>query len=157
SAGSMDIRSQSALLACIVSLALAISVLLRPQRPRVMVLFSGLCGSLFAFYLGDFLHTISAAEIWLRVAVLTGAFVPWVALAFFMEFLGVSPRSAARGRRLAAVGVLMGVGVAVSPLVNQGWALHVLSAWIFATLTGTFSLVVSRTRATTSRVERLRL
>ena len=153
----MDIRSQSALLACIVSLALTVAVLLRPQRPRALLLFSGVCASLFAFYLGDFLHALTQADFWLRVAIATGSFVPWVALAFFMEFLGVSARSASRGRRVSALGVVMGLSVAFSPLALQPWARHVTALWVFTALTVTFSLMLRKARQTESRVERLRL
>jgi signal transduction histidine kinase len=153
----MDIRTQSALLACIVSLALMVSVLLRPNRPRALTLFAGVCGALFAFYLGDFLFTLTARAFWLRVEVATGSFIPWMALAFFMEFLGVSARSAARGRRIAAVGVLLGIGVAVSPLAEQAIARRAMAAWVFGALTVTWSLVMGRMRSSESRVERRRL
>ena len=118
----MDIRTQSALLACIVSLALAVSVLLRAHRPRALTLFAVLSAALSAFYLGDFLHAITQSSLGLRVAIATGGFVPTFALTFFMEFLGVSPRSARRGRRIAVLGAVMGLGVAASPLVMQPWA-----------------------------------
>jgi signal transduction histidine kinase len=121
------------------------------------MLYSGLCASLFAFYLGDFLHTLTQAQLWLRVAIATGSFVPWVALAFFMEFLGVSPRSASRGRRVAALGVVMGLGVACSPLALKPWARQAMAAWIFSALTVTLSLMLRKARQTGSRVERLRL
>jgi signal transduction histidine kinase len=153
----MDIRSQSALLACIVSLALAVSVLLREYRPRALKLFSLLCATLTAFYLGDFLHEITQSELWLRVALGFGSLVPWVALAFFMEFLGFGPKQASRGRRVAALGVVLGVGVAASPLVRLNWARLTLTAWVFGALMVTLSLLVRRLRSTSSRVERLRL
>jgi two-component system sensor histidine kinase HydH len=153
----MDIRTQSALLACIVSLALAVSVLLRAHRPRALTLFAVLCGALSAFYLGDFLHAITQSLIGLRVAIFTGGLVPTFALTFFMEFLGVSPRSARRGRWVAVLGAVMGLGVAASPLVTASWPRQLVTAWVFGALTVTFSLIVRRRRAATSRVERLRL
>ena len=153
----MDIRTQSALLACIVSLALAVSVLLRPHRPRAVTLFAVLCGALSAFYLGDFLHAITQSSMGLRVAIATGGFVPTFALTFFMEFLGVSPRSARRGRRLAVLGAIFGLGVAASPLVMHAWARLAVTFWVFGALTVTFSLIVRRRRAAASNVERLRL
>jgi signal transduction histidine kinase len=152
----MDIRTQSALLACIVSLALAVSVLLRAHRPRALTLFAVLSAALSAFYLGDFLHAITQSSLGLRVAIATGGFVPTFALTFFMEFLGVSPRSARRGRRIAVLGAVMGLGVAASPLVMQPWARLLVTAWVFGALTVTFSLIVRRRRAATG-VERLRL
>lgn len=152
----MDIRTQSALLACIVSLALAISVLLRAHRPRALTLFAVLSGALSAFYLGDFLHAITQSTLGLRVAIATGGFVPTFALTFFMEFLGVSPRSARRGRRIAVLGAVLGLGVAASPLVMHAWARMAVTAWVFGALTVTFSLIIRRRRAATG-VEKLRL
>ena len=152
----MDIRTQSALLACIVSLALAISVLLRTPRTRALTLFAVLCAALSAFYLGDFLHAITAASLGLRVAIATGGFVPTFALTFFMEFLGVSPRSASRGRTIAVLGAAMGLGVAATPLVMHDWSRLLVTAWVFGALTVTFSLIVRRIRATQG-VEKQRL
>lgn len=153
----MDIHSQSALLACIVSLALAVSVFLRTPRSRVLTQFAFLCLTLFAYYLGDFLHAVTASNGWLRVAIGTGSLVPAFTLAFFMEFLGFSPRSSRRGRRIAALGVVLGMGVALSPLVREAWARYLVTGWVFGGLVASFSLILSRLSGTDSRVERLRL
>src|SRR4051794_17430492 len=153
----MDIRTQSALLACIVSLALAVSVMLRAHRPRALTLFAVLCGALSAFYLGDFLHALTQSMLGLRVAIATGGLVPTFALTFFMEFLGVSPRSARRGRRIAVLGAVLGLGVACSPLVLLAWPRQLVTAWVFGALTVTFSLIVRRRGGAESRVEKLRL
>jgi len=52
----VDARTQSALLAAIVSLALALAMLLRPGRTRLWTAFALLNVSLLAYQMGDFLH-----------------------------------------------------------------------------------------------------
>src|SRR4051812_7347186 len=54
----MDIRTQSALLAAIVGLALGVSMLLRPQRPRVLTLFGIFALSVGSFYLSQCLEAL---------------------------------------------------------------------------------------------------
>ena len=152
----VDIRSQSALLAALITLALAISMLLRPRR-RALFLFSLLCLSLFGYYLGEFLSALSAAGIWPRTKVIFGSLVPAAALAFFMEFLKVSPRSAKRARAGALVGVLGGLVVGVSPLADSQIAKTLVSVWVFGLLAASLSLLVRRMASTESRTERARL
>jgi two-component system sensor histidine kinase HydH len=152
----VDIRSQSALLAAIVTLALAISMLLRPRR-RVLFLFSLLCLSLFGYYLGEFLSAVSTAQVWPRTKIVFGSLVPATTLAFFMEFLKVSPRSAKRARAGALVGVLGGLVVGVSPLADSQIAKTIVSVWIFGLLAASLSLLVRTMASTESRTERARL
>ena len=86
----MDIRTQAALLAAIVSLALASAALLRDNRTRVFTLFALFCADLFLFSLSVFFlrwaETFGTVW-WERLAVGSGALVPAAALAFFLEFL----------------------------------------------------------------------
>jgi len=56
----MDARIQSALLAGIVSLALALAMLLRRNRTRLWTAFAFLNLSLFLYQLGDFLLGVLA-------------------------------------------------------------------------------------------------
>ena len=65
----MDIRTQSALLAAIVGLALGLSMVLRPGRPRVLTLYSVFAFTVSGYYLASFFHHLFSA---------TEAF-PWVA------------------------------------------------------------------------------
>ncbi len=153
----MDIRTQSALLAAIVAVALAVSMLLRPQRAKSLTLFSIFCLSLAAWYLADFLYALTSHGFWLRAAVANGAAIPAAALAFFLEFLGVSRRSASRARTAAFVGALFGLAVAVTPLAEQAWARVVVATWVMGSLTVSLSLLYRRVRSASSRVDRARL
>ncbi len=153
----MDIRTQSSLLAAIVSLALAISMLLRPQRAKSLTLFAALCLSLTAWYVGDFLFALSDREVWLRAAIAAGGAIPATTLAFFLEFLGVSRRSAKRARLITWAGGIGGLVVAATPLVRLETARILVGTWIFGALAFTLSLLYRRMRSSGPRIERARL
>lgn len=153
----MDIRTQSSLLAAIVSVALAVSMLLRPGRTKAAKLFAVLCFTLAAWYLGDFLHAVTHHGFWRRVAVATGGAVPAGVLAFFLEFLGVAKRSARRARTATLLGALFGVIVAVTPLSGLPPARHLVAVWVFGALAVSLSLLYRRMRASAARIERARI
>lgn len=153
----MDFRTQTTLLAAIIAAALAMAMLLRSQRARASTLFAILCLSVGAWYLGDFLHTVTGHEFWLRSSIANGAAVPAATLAFFLEFLGVSRRSASRGRLLSLLGALGGLVVAVTPLAHLTSARLVVATWVFGSLGVSLSLLYRRLLGTPSRVERARL
>ncbi len=113
----MDIRDQAALLAAIVTLALAGAALLRSARPRSFTLFALLSLDLFVFSAAEFLHglpgTQGSHDLWKRLAIAAGSLLPAAALAFFLEFLGVKRRPARRARDLMLGGSVFGLVVAV--------------------------------------------
>ncbi|MBI5546782.1 MAG: GAF domain-containing protein [Deltaproteobacteria bacterium] len=152
----MDIRTQSDLLAAIICLALAVSVLLRPRR-RAITLYSVLCFTLSAFYLGEFLAKLTSSLLWSRTSIVFGSAVPVAVLAFFTEFLGVSPKSARRARLGALSGLLLGVTTGVTPLMGSDIARTMVAVWVFGTLLVSVSLLLQRMASTESRVERARL
>ncbi|AKU91277.1 GAF domain-containing sensor histidine kinase [Vulgatibacter incomptus] len=152
----MDIRTQSSLLAAIVSVALAVSMLLRPHRAKAQTHFALLCAALTAWFLGDFLFALTGHDLWMRAAFASGAAVPAAALAFFLEFLGVSRRSARRGRAIAFVGAFGGLAVAATPLARMQPARMFVAAWVFGALAFSISLLYRRMRSTLPRIERAR-
>jgi hypothetical protein len=115
----MDIRTQSALLAGIVGIALGLSMLLRAGRPRVLTLYGAFALAAGGFYFATFFHNLFSGTTsypWvLRTALgatmVLGALVQSTALGLFMEFLNVSPRSLKVGRRVAFFSALLGVVV----------------------------------------------
>ncbi|MGE6761821.1 ATP-binding protein [Corallococcus interemptor] len=160
----MDIRTQSALLASIIGLALGVSMLLRPQRPRVLTLYSVFTLTVAGYYLSLFFHSIFPAQdyrwvsrIALGATVLVVSLVPGAAVAFFLEFLGVSKSAHQVGRRLALLSGVLGLTVAVTPLADKPWARLALGAWVLGTLFTSVSLLVHRVRTTESRIEQFRL
>lgn len=160
----MDIRTQSALLASIIGLALGVSMLLRPGRPRVLTLYSVFTLTVAGYYLSLFFHSIFPSQdypwvsrIALGATVLAVSLVPGAAVAFFLEFLGVSKGAHQVGRRLALLSGVLGLTVAVTPLADNGWARLALGTWVLGTLFTSVSLLVHRVRTTESRIEQFRL
>ncbi len=157
----VDIRTQAALLAAIVTLALAVAALLRENRARVFTLFSLFAFDLFLFSLSTcFLRWPQAAfgEVWWdRLAVGSGALVPSAGLAFFLEFLGVARRPARRARNAMLAGSLGGFAVAASPLVYLPLAKLAVAAYVVFGLAVVLSVLWNRMRAAATRVERARL
>ncbi|MBZ4374190.1 ATP-binding protein [Corallococcus sp. AS-1-6] len=160
----MDIRTQSALLASIIGLALGVSMLLRPGRPRVLTLYSVFTLTVAGYYLSLFFHSIFppqdypwVSRIALGATVAVVSLVPGAAVAFFLEFLGVGKGAHQAGRRLALLSGVLGLTVAVTPLADKPWARLALGAWVLGTLFTSVSLLVHRVRTTESRIEQFRL
>ena len=159
--GPVDFRSQAALLAAIVTLALAGAALLRANRPRVFTLFALLALDLFVYSGAEFLfgwpRAAFAHELWERIAVFAGALLPAASLAFFLEFLGVKRRPARRARDLMLGGALMGLGVAASPLVRASVPKLLVAGYVLLGLTAVLSVLWGRMLAAPTRVDRARL
>lgn len=153
----VDIQSQSALLAAIFNLALAVSMLLRPHRQRVLTLFSFLCLTVSAFYLSEFLFYVAANDFWTRTSILIGSLIPVSALGFFTEFLQVTPYKARRAQLGALVVAFGGLIVAATPLANMSAARAVIVVWIFGSLVLSVSQLLRRRARNESRIERTRL
>ena len=119
----MDIRTQSALLAAIVGLALGVSMLLAagPAAGAHAVLDLRADGRrLLPRRSSSTASSPPTAYPWVpRIAV--GASSSWArwcpsaALAFFLEFLGVSPSATRYGRRLALLSAVLGLAVGAHP------------------------------------------
>ena len=157
----MDIRTQAALLAAIVTLALAVAALLRDNRSRVFTLFSLFSFDLCLYSLSVFFLRWPPAAFgsvwWERVATSAGALVPAAALAFFLEFLGVARRPARRARNVMLGGSLTGLAVAVTPLVYLKPAKIIVAAYVVGGLAVVLSVLWGKMRASETRAERARL
>ena len=79
----MDARTQSALLAAVVCLALALAMLLRKGRTRLWTAFALLNVSLLAYQLGDFVTGVFGSQPWpLRLTLAAAGFIPSAVLGF---------------------------------------------------------------------------
>ncbi|AKF82011.1 histidine kinase [Myxococcus fulvus 124B02] len=160
----MDIRTQSALLASIIGLALGVSMLLRPARPKVLTLYSVFALTVAGYYLSFFFHSLFpevtypwAHRITLGITVLVASLIPGAAVGFFLEFLDVSKGTHLVGRRLALLSVFLGLAVAVTPLADKLWARVAMGVWVHGSLLASVSLLLHRVRSNESRIEQLRL
>jgi len=161
----MDIRTQTALLACIVATALGLSLVLRSGRARVLTAYAIFAFAAGAFYLADFLRSVFLSggltgwpvRVAIGVRLLAGAVVPSAALGFFLEFLGGQSQGRRTTRRVATFSVFLGLAVAVTPLATSAWGRWVVAVWSFGTMLLSLSLLMRRVRRSDSKTERARL
>ena len=83
----MGIQSQSALIAAIVLLALALNVALQDRRVEHRWSFVGLLAALFFYHIALFLHQVTDGGFWTRVLMLAGVGVAQGSRRFFDEYL----------------------------------------------------------------------
>jgi len=119
----VNIGAQSGLLAAIVSVAVALSVVLRARRGLISTLFTLFAANLFTHYLAAFLHQISRAPIMRQVDLISAALLPVTALLFFGHFLWQQPEHARRILRVfipvsALLVVLLVLPFSRHPLVS---------------------------------------
>ncbi|HEX4382267.1 MAG TPA: ATP-binding protein [Myxococcales bacterium] len=154
----MDARTQSALLAAIVCLALALAMLLRPGRTRLWTAFALLNISLATYEMGDFLFGVLLGRPWpLRLTLAAAGFIPVAVLGFIVEFQGESAGRAGGLRKMATVTGFLTAAVAVSPLSMIPWVRVLAAGFVFLQLTTAVSLLYARMRRAASRTERTRL
>jgi len=155
----MDARTQSALLAAIVCLALALAMLLRQGRTRLWMAFALLNVALLAYQIGDFLYGIfGGVPTWpLRLTLGAAGFIPVAVLGFIVEFQGESAGRVVGLRRFATATALATVAAAVSPLALMPPARVAAAGAVFVQLTAAVSLLYARMRRAASRTERARL
>ena len=161
----MDIRTQTALLACIVATALGLSMVLRTSRARVLTAYSVFAFTAGAFYLADFLRSVFVTggltgwpvRIALGLRLLSASIIPSAALAFFLEFLGGQSQARRTSRRVAVFSIGLGLAVALTPAATSIWGRGVVAAWGFGTMLLSVSLLVRRVRRSDSKTERARL
>ncbi len=156
----MDIRTQAALLAAIVTLALSVAALLRDNRSRVFTLFALFSADLFLYSLAlVFLRWTGGFAVgwWERLAVASAALAPAAWLAFFLEFLGVARRPARRARNAMLAGSLLGLVVALTPLVQVKAAKLLVGAYVVGGLVVVLSTLWGKRYASQTKVERARL
>lgn len=157
----MDIRDQAALLAAIVTLALAGAALLRSARPRSFTLFALLSLDLCVFSAAEFLHGLPGAQgshdLWKRFAIVSGSLLPAAALAFFLEFLGVKRRPARRARDLMLGGSALGLVVAITPLARSDLASLLVALYVLLALIAVLSVVWREMAAAPTRADRSRI
>ena len=139
-------------------MALAVAMLLRPNRTRLSTAFALLNFSLFAYELGDFLFGLLAGRAWpLYVTLIAAGFIPAAVLGFIVEFQGETAGRVVGLRRLAfGTGVVI-AAVAVSPLSMFPVARILAASAVFIQLTAAVSLLYARMRRAASRTERARL
>ncbi|MBI2894089.1 MAG: two-component system sensor protein [Deltaproteobacteria bacterium] len=152
----MDLRTQTALLAAILSLALGVSVLLRGRTDRQHVLFVVFGLNLTAYYLATFFLKWAGGEIAGRAVLVAGVLLPQVATRFFGGFLGVQLRP----QRLTRVAAILGVPAVVlvaSPYWRNSLVEALIGLYVFGLLFASLYLLWVRSKHAESRADRARI
>src|SRR5690606_21146993 len=133
-------------------------------RPRQVTLFGILALNVGGFYAAGFLHRLLAglatswpSRIALGALLLLASLLPVLAVAFFLEFLGIPPTRARRVRRWVLWTPAVGLVVALTPLANRLGGQAAVAAGVLVALLVALSLLVGRIRQTRLAVDRQRL
>ena len=154
------IRIQSALLAAIISSALAINILLRNRRNKLYVLYSLFNFNLVAWYVSDALYVYagSGPDVLLKLRSLVAIAIPLNALRFFRAFVADKSRLTFQIFRLF---LAMSVGLAVLILADvyreTELVMRAMYAYIFIALYTSLYFIYRRYRLIESKIERTRL
>ena len=152
----MDLRLQTALLASILSLALAVSVLLRGRKDRQHVLFVAFGANLCAYYLSTFFLKWAGGPVPGRAVLVTSVLLPQVATRFFGAFLGAELRPQ-RVTRLAAILGVPALAVALSPYWRHWVAEAFIGVYVFGLLLASLLVLYARSKNVASRADRARV
>ena len=154
------IRIQSALLAAIISSALAINILLRNRRNRLYFLYSLFNFNLVAWNLSDalFVYADSGPDILLKIRSLVALAIPLNALRFFQAFVSDKSKLGDQVFRLCTV-VSVGLASLIIFDVHQETelVLRAMYGYIFVALYLSLYFIYRRYKRIESNVERTRL
>lgn len=153
----MGIYAQSALLAAVVNLALAVGMLIRGRRNALHIYYVLLNGVLSVWNLTNFLGALTQSELWSRIGTLVALFIPLSGLYFFRTFLGEESVLTQRAGRVIGSLALVLVPVVFSPLWRDFWVTGLIYLYIFGSLYFCVLLIWRRLRTTERRTESARL
>ncbi len=150
----MGIQTQSALIASILMLAIAINVMFQRRSVLFRWSFAWLVLSLFLYNLSFFLWGVSnGSDIWMRSLVIAGALAAHLGLRFYLRFLGEA------NAPVGAISALASTAVAVLTLTRLGttqWFTTLVATYVIGTFGYTASRLFVRHRRATSEVESAR-
>ena len=154
----MDLRTQTSLLAAVLTLAIAATALLRPRKRKVHWMF-GLFGlSIGVWYLTAFFGRLSGAPpIWERVNLVCAVLLPLAGVQFFRAFIAGDHRLPTYLNRVGlGVGIVL-IGVVWTPLYEHIVLKGAIFIYVLVMLVASLAFVFSRGRAAASRFEGARL
>ncbi len=154
----MDLRTQTSLLAAVLSFAIASTVLLRARRRRVHWYF-GLMGiTVGAWYGTTFLARFFAdTPMWARLNLIVAVLLPLSLMLFFRAFLKHEPRRVTQLQRGALFVAILLSGAVFTPLFHDPVFTGLIFTYVFALMAGALVMVFRSARIAPSRVERARL
>jgi signal transduction histidine kinase len=154
----MNIGAQSGLLAAIVSVAVAISVLLRARSGRrVSTLFTLFAANLFVHHLAAFLHHLAGHAFWIKADMVAAAILPVSSLLFFSHFLWRRPPSPNRVIQVSIVISILLTAFLFTPLSDNHLTISFVLVYAFGGMYLCAWLIHARHQEMTSLRERTRL
>lgn len=154
----MDLRTQTSLIASVLSVAVAATVLLRPRRRHVHWLFAFFAVSVAAWYLTTFLaRATGEVAFWGRINRTCAVVLPVAAVLFFRAFIAGESRLAWALTRAGVLGAATMFAIILSPLYDKPVVAPVIFSFVCVMLGAVLVLVFRRGRIARSRVEQARL
>jgi two-component system sensor histidine kinase HydH len=153
----MDLRTQTSLVAALLSLALAVQVLLRSRKRRVHWTFGFFGLTVAAWYLAAFLDRFVGGPVLQQVELLGAVLVPVGAVQFFRTFLEPETR---QSTNLLRVSVGLAVAMAVltlTPLRQTGVFAAAIFLYVAGLLGAVLWMLYRAGQAARSRFEQARL
>lgn len=154
----MDLRTQTSFIAALLSLALAVSVLLRPHKRKPHWLF-GLFGLNFAiWYASSFMRElVSDAAVWERINLTFAVLLPLTAVLFFGVFADEGNRRMRLLARSAFVGAFLLLGAIATPYYRHTVVATALFVYVSVLVCAALFTLYSRGQTTSSSMEGARL
>ncbi|MFK7986290.1 MAG: ATP-binding protein [Sandaracinaceae bacterium] len=154
----MDLRTQTSLLAAILSVAIAAQVLLRSRKRRVHWFFALFGITVALWYLSTFLARFLGSDaLWARVNMICAVLLPLSAVQFFRTFLEPESRRSTQLQRFALLLSLGMIAAALTPLFHQPVFAGLIFTYVFVLLTAALVMLFRAGRHARSRFERARL
>jgi len=154
----VDLRTQTSLIAAVLSVAIAASVGLRTRKRRVHWLFALFAATTGAWYLTAFLAAVTHdVATWGRVNLTCAVLLPVAAVQFFRAFVASDHKRATLLARfsLAAGGVLM--AVILTPIYAHIIVASAIFVFVVVMLGASLFMMLGRARAAISRFDRARV
>ncbi len=157
----MELQAQTALLAAIFAISLAVGHALRSRKTRLNYDFVAMCAVLGAWYAMSFITLVSSqsagGHMWTRLRMLTALAIPFVYLRFHTDFLSRSSSLITRAPRgTATVGLLL-MAVVLTPYFNHPWVTYTVAFYVFSVLAFCIYIINEHRHLTQSKLERTRL
>ncbi|MEZ4335343.1 MAG: ATP-binding protein [Sandaracinaceae bacterium] len=154
----MDLRTQTSLVAAVLSLAIASTVLLRARRRRVHWFFALFGATVASWYLSTFLvRFLGGGPLWERLNAVCAVLLPLSAVQFFRTFLHPESKRATQLQSTALLLALAMIGATFTPVFHQAAFAVLIFSYVFVLLAAAIVMLFRAARIATSRFERARL
>ncbi len=154
----MDLRTQTSLLAAVLSFAIAGTVLLRARKRRVHWFFGLFGAAVGTWYLSTFLARFLGRPLfWDRLNLVCAVLLPLAAVQFFRTFLQPESKRATQLQRSALLLALVMIAAVFTPLYHQPIFAALIFTYVFVLLAAALVMLFRAGRSARSRFERARL